>query len=88
MRGTVPKKGRTPSAGRQLSVLALLEKVGKKLSARVSPIAVEEENSTKAGQRVNRQMQKMAENKPNVDDVEDMETEMSPERKRRAGEDS
>lgn len=81
MKGTVPRRGHSSAARSQrqsarFSVFALFgKKAGKKLSARVSPLA-EEKTSTE--RKANSQMQqKMA----NMDEVEDMETEMSPERK-------
>lgn len=80
MRATVPKEGHIPaartwrpSARRQLSVFSLLQKARKKLSARVSPTSEQDEARRKASD----QMQKMSEN---ADEVEDMETEMSPQR--------
>lgn len=84
MRATVPKKaripatrGKRPSTRSQLFVFTLLEKARNKFSARVSPTA--EQGKGKAGHRArgSSQMQKMSDN---MDEVEDMETEMSPER--------
>lgn len=85
MRGTVSKKGcarnstRSQSPGqKKLSKLSLKDKrprIWKKLSARVSPR--EEAEEKRLGKRP---MQKMSEDVVNMDEVEDMETEMSPER--------
>ena len=86
MRGAVPRKGRVPSSTRskspgqkKLSKLSLHDRrpsIWKKFSARVSP---KEEQVTKS--RGKAPMQRMAEDGVNMDDeVEDMETEMSPER--------
>ena len=85
MRGAVPKKGcarnstRSQSPGqKKLSKLSLRDRrprIWKKLSARVSPSEEAEER-----RRGKRPMQKMSEDGVNMDEVEDMETEMSPER--------
>ena len=80
MEAAVPEEGHSPATGdrgipsrrRLSSVLALFSKARKKLSTRVSPGAEQTSRRARDGQ-----MQKMSEN---MDEVEDMETEMSPER--------
>lgn len=70
--GLSAEGGKTSKRKRLSSVLALFSKARWKLSTRVSPGAQQARRRAKGGQ-----MQKMSEN---MDDVEDMETEMSPER--------
>lgn len=83
VRGTVrEEEGQIPtnrSVGRRFLVFTFLGKAGKrwKWSARVSPVA--KEKAEDSGRKANTQMQKMAENRLRIDEVEDMETEMSPE---------
>lgn len=80
MRATVAGEGHIPATGNRrapkrgrFSVFTVLGKARKKLSARVSPTS----EHSKARQKTSVQMQKMSES---IDEVEDMETEMSPER--------
>ncbi len=85
MRGTVPKKGRAPTPSsskspgqKKLSKLSLQDRrpsFWRKFSTRVSPRGEGEAKSRGKGP-----MQRMAEDGVNMDEVEDMETEMSPER--------
>lgn len=74
-----PTKGtRKRSVGERFSVFSFLGKAGKKWkwSARVSPLA---EPGRKRGRRIDTQTQKMTDNRCGIEEVEDMETEMSPE---------
>lgn len=63
--------------GSRFSVFSFLGKGGKKWkwTARVSPV----EKAEDGGRKAKAPMQKMADTRQSLDDVEDMETEMSPE---------
>lgn len=87
VRGRVPKKkDRSSRRGdpiqtgkRRPSVFARI--VGKRLRTRVSPEEVQSSNEKSSVRNPSgAQMQKMATDNVNVDEVEDMETDMSPER--------
>ena len=79
MKGQIPtERPQKRIAGRKSSVLSSFKR---KLSLRVSPTSEEKTAKTDTGCRVANKMQNMASDRvEEIDGVEDMETEVSPER--------